>query len=212
MGVVRDGESLAAAHWRTERSHMGELPMQVARVLELSAIGFDGLDGLAVSIGPGSFTGLRIAVAFVKGLAFAARLPVAAVSTLAALAETAEVAPSVRVCAALDARKREIYAGFFERGIDGTLQRLTPDAVWAPSALGAACTPGTVVVGDAPDVYGEAFTGVVCRPFVTHHPRGDVIAALGAVRLAAGEQVALASLEPAYVRAPDAKLPDNPLR
>jgi len=203
---------LAVVHWRTERSHLSELPGHVANVLARGGVGFAGLDGLAVSIGPGSFTGLRIAVAFAKGLAFAAGLPVAAVSTLGALAQVAEAPPSARVCAALDARKREIYAAFFEPRADGSLQRLTPDAVWQPPALAAACPPAVVVVGDAADVYPEAFPGAVVRPFATHHPRGDVVAALGACRLAAGEAVALAALEPAYVRAPDAKLPDNPLR
>jgi tRNA threonylcarbamoyladenosine biosynthesis protein TsaB len=208
---VRDDATLAVQHWRTERSHLGDLPSRVTAVLAAGGVRLDDVGALAVSIGPGSFTGLRVAVAFAKGLAFAGQLPVAAVSTLEALAWVAEAAPPARVLAALDARKGEIYAAFFAPE-GGTLRRLTPDAVWKPTALAAACDTTTIVVGDAPDAHAGSFAAATVRPFAAHHPRGDVVARLGAARLAAGAAVPLAVLEPAYVRAPDAKLPDNPLR
>ena len=212
VGVVRDGETLAVSHWCTDRSHLGELPAQVERVLATAGVGWDALDGLAVSIGPGSFTGLRIAVAFAKGLAFAGRLRTAAVPTLEALAAVASAPSGARVCAALDARKREIYAAFFRLDAAGAPVRESPDAVWKPPSLGAACGVGTIVVGDAPEVYPETFAEARVLSFAEHHPRGDVVARLGAARIAAGHDVPLVALEPAYVRAPDAKLPANPLR
>jgi len=209
--VARDGRVLGASHWRTERSHVGDLPVQAGGLLARCGLAWTDLDGIAVSVGPGSFTGLRIAVAFAKGLAFAGGLRVAAVSTLEALACVAEAPVGARVCAALDARKHEVYAALFEVVSGDRLRRLTSDAAWDPAALAAACDAATIVVGDAPEVYADAFAGVQRRPFATHHPRGDVVARLGGARLAAGEQVAVAALEPAYVRAPDAKLPPNPL-
>jgi tRNA threonylcarbamoyladenosine biosynthesis protein TsaB len=184
----------------------------VEALLARSGLRWDDVGGLAVSIGPGSFTGLRIAVAFAKGLAFAGALPLAAVPTLEGLACVADAPPGARVCAALDARKQELYAAFFVVEAGGTLRRDTPDAVWQPAALAAACDPATIVVGDAPEAHPGAFAGATLRPFTTHHPRGDVVARLGAARLAMGAATAVAALEPAYVRAPDAKLPDNPLR
>jgi tRNA threonylcarbamoyladenosine biosynthesis protein TsaB len=144
-------------------------------------------------------------------LAFAGNLPVAAVSTLEALAWVADAVPPGRVLAALDARKGEIYAALFAHE-DAGLQRLTPDAVWKPAALAAVCDATTVVVGDAPEAHPQVFAAATVRPFGTHPPRGDVVARLGTARLAAGDAVPLAALEPTYVRAPDAKLPDNPLR
>jgi tRNA threonylcarbamoyladenosine biosynthesis protein TsaB len=209
---VRDDAVLGASHWRTDRSHVGELPGQVGRLLAGCGVVWGAVDAIAVSIGPGSFTGLRIAVAFAKGLAYAGSLRLAAVPTLEALARVADAPPGARICAALDARKHEVYAALFEVGPGRTLRRATPDAVWKPAALGAACGAGTIVVGDAPDAYPEAFAGASVRPFTTHHPRGDVVARAGAARLATGAEVGVAALEPAYVRAPDAKLPAKPLR
>jgi hypothetical protein len=64
------------------------------------------------------------------------------------------------------------------------------------------------VVGDAGEVYGDVLAPrATLRPFATHHPRGGVIARLGLARLAAGEAAALGTVEPVYVRAPDAELP-----
>lgn len=203
---------LGALHWQTDRSHVGELPGQVERLLAECGVAWPAVDAVAVSVGPGSFTGLRIAVAFAKGLAYAGGLGLAAVSTLEALAWVADAPPGARVCAALDARKHEVYAAWFDVGPGRTVRRATPDAIWTPAALGAACDAATLVVGDAPDAYPEAFARPTVRPFATHHPRGDVVARLGAARLVAGEHVAVEALEPAYVRAPDAKLPANPLR
>lgn len=203
---------LGASHWRTERSHAGDLPVQVSGLLARCGLAWSDLEGLAVSIGPGSFTGLRIAVGFAKGLAFAGGLRVAAVSTLEALALAAGAPAGARVCAAIDARKHEIYAALFQASAAGTVRRLTSDALWPPAAFAAACDAATIVVGDAAAEYPDAFAGTVVRPFATHHPRGEVVAQLGGAQLAAGQHVALAALEPAYVRAPDAKLPGNPLR
>jgi tRNA threonylcarbamoyladenosine biosynthesis protein TsaB len=202
---------LAERHWRTDRSHVGALPGQVAAVLRQAGVDWPALGGVAVSIGPGSFTGLRIAVAFAKGLAFASGLPLVAVPTLEALAQAAGAAPGTRVCAAIDARKREVYAATFDMG-SGGVQRMTLDAAASPAALAAGLRAGTIVVGDAPEVYPEAFAGLTVLPFATHPPRGGVVALAGADRLARGEATGVSGLEPLYVRAPDAKLPANPLR
>lgn len=208
---MRDGAVLAERLWRTDRSHVGALPGEVAAVLREAGVEWPALGAVAVSIGPGSFTGLRIAVAFAKGLAFASDLPLVAVPTLEALAQAAGAAPGARVCAAIDARKREVYAATFEVGLGG-VRRVTPDAASSPAALAAGLGAGTIVVGDAPEVYPEAFAGLTVLPFATHPPRGGVVALAGAARLARGEAASVAAFEPAYVRAPDAKLPANPLR
>jgi tRNA threonylcarbamoyladenosine biosynthesis protein TsaB len=207
-GVVRDGAVLAEGVQQESRTHVASLPLLVERVLAEATLRIDDVDAVAVSIGPGSFTGLRIGLGLAKGLAFAGGLDLVAVSTLEALAWVAEAAPGQTVWAALDARKREVYAACFEASAGGPPQRRSPDLALSPDALAARLDAGCVLVGDA----AEAYEGVLgarahVRPFATHHPRGGVIARLGWIRLGAGEAADLGLLEPVYVRAPDAELP-----
>jgi len=102
------------------------LPL-IRAVLDQAKFSLSELDGIAVSIGPGSFTGLRIALATVKGLAYELGIPVVGISTLHAQAcrvcDTDEI-----ICAMLDARKREVYAALF-RWVNGNLMRLSDDGV-----------------------------------------------------------------------------------
>lgn len=183
------------------------MPALIERVLADANTTLEMVEGIAVSIGPGSFTGLRIGLALGKGIAFAAGVPLVGVATLEALAWVAEAAPGDTICAALDARKHEVYAALFAATANGP-QRLTPDMALAPEALAARLPAGCVVVGDAADVYAAALApGRTVRPFVTHHPRGGVVARLGWERLAAGQRANTGELEPTYVRLPDATLP-----
>jgi tRNA threonylcarbamoyladenosine biosynthesis protein TsaB len=204
---VRDGEVLAEGAYREERSHARSLSALVERVLAEAGLGIGDVEGLGVSIGPGSFTGLRVGLALAKGIAYAGGLPIAAVPTLEALAWAADAPEGAPVCAALDARKQEIYAALFTMTAAGP-QRATPDQALAPAALAARLPPGCILVGDAGEVYGAVLGArAVLRPFATHHPRGSVVARLGWARLHAGEATAIGPLEPVYVRPPDAELP-----
>ena len=102
------------------------LPL-VASVFAKARASLSDLDGIAVSIGPGSFTGLRIGLSTVKGLAYGGQLPVAGVSTLLAIAARVCAFDGL-ICSMLDARKNEAYASFF-RPMGGYLTRLTEDAI-----------------------------------------------------------------------------------
>lgn len=193
----------------TSRSHVTSLPGLVERVLARAGLAVGDVEGLAISIGPGSFTGLRIGLGLAKGLAFAGGVPLAAVSTL----EAHTVSPGTAPDAALDARKHEVYAAVFDVEKDGTLRRRGPDMALAPDALAAELPPGTVLVGDAASAYPETFgRGLIVRPFETHHPRGGTVACLGARRLAAGEAVDVGAVEPVYVRPSEAELGRTPVR
>jgi tRNA threonylcarbamoyladenosine biosynthesis protein TsaB len=205
--VARDGVVLAEGAARESRSHTVSLPGLVERVLEEAGRRIEDVEGLAVSIGPGSFTGLRIGLAFAKGVAYAGAVPLVGVSTLEALAHVADATADETVCAALDARKREVYGALFAVEPDGGRRRLTEDLALAPDALAARLPARAVLVGDAGEVYAACFAGRArVLPFATHHPRGGVVARLGAARLAAGPPENLGTLEPVYVRAPEAEL------
>ena len=205
--MARDGAVLAEGVHRESRSHTASLPLLVERVLGEAGLALEDVEGIAVSIGPGSFTGLRVGLALAKGLAFAGGLPLVGVPTLEALAWVADAEPGTSLCAALDARKREVYAALFTATAEGP-RRLTPDLALAPAALAARLPRPCTLVGDAGEVYGDVLGAHAhLLPFATHHPRGGVIARLGAARLAAGEAANAGTLEPVYVRPPDAELP-----
>jgi len=190
----------------TTQSHGGVLPGLVRDALDRAGVGWDALDGLAVSIGPGSFTGLRIGLSLAKGIAYAGALPIAAVPTLEALAWAAGAAPGEVVWAVLDARMREVYAASFERTATGLVRR-TADEALPPAVLAPRLDASTVVVGDAVSAYPELATGGArALSFATHHPHGGIIARLGTAILAAGGGADVGTLEPAYVRASQAEL------
>jgi tRNA threonylcarbamoyladenosine biosynthesis protein TsaB len=211
VGLSQGESVLAEAAEPAARSHVASLPALVQRVLRRAGLVIGDVQGVAVSIGPGSFTGLRIGLGLAKGLAFAGNLPLAAVPTLEALASAAEAMPGETVCAALDARKREVYAALFRIGADGSPHRLGADEALAPDALAARLPAGTVLIGDAADAYPSVFgPALISRPFATHHPRGGIVARLGARLLAAGSVADVGTVEPAYVRPPEAEVAREP--
>lgn len=204
--MARDDEVLSEVTRVTTQSHGGVVPELIETALAEARVAWHDVDGLAVSIGPGSFTGLRIGLSLAKGIAYAGGTPMAAVSTLEALAWAAEPAIGEVVWAVLDARMREVYAAAFERTPAG-LERRGPDEALAPDVLAARLEAPAVMIGDAALAYPVlAVAGVRRLPFETHHPRGGLVARLGARRLAAGERADVGSLEPAYVRPSQAEL------
>jgi tRNA threonylcarbamoyladenosine biosynthesis protein TsaB len=162
----------------------------------------------AVSIGPGSFTGLRIGLATVKAFAFDERRPVAGVPTLAALCAAAAGAPGP-VAALLDAKRGELYAAACAFAGEPT-PSLLADSVFTPDALAERLPrEATLVVGE--DAAPAAARLVALRPDLRPLPAalGSASAArvgrLGRALLAAGSQVSAAELAPRYVRRAEAE-------
>jgi len=108
------------------------------------------LDGFAVGIGPGSFTGLRVGLSTLKGLAFGDLRPVAGVSTLAAVARRADDPRRAAVAALLDARRGEVYAAVWAAGRDPA--PCVPEGLYRPETLAARLPAPCLLVGDAAEV------------------------------------------------------------
>ena len=118
------------------RDHTQRLLPVVAQVLGAAGLRYADLDGLVCGLGPGSFAGVRIGVAFAKGVALAQDLPVVGVSSLALLAQAAlQPADAAPVLVAIDARMGEVYFQAFERGADGRAQPLGDAAVLPPQGV-----------------------------------------------------------------------------
>jgi tRNA threonylcarbamoyladenosine biosynthesis protein TsaB len=206
VGVCADGRTIAERSLPSQGSHGFSLMPLIAEVLREAELTAADLGGVAVSIGPGSFTGLRIGLATAKGIAFANGVALAGVRTLPALAQAAEV-PDGLVCPILDARKGEVYTALIEMHRGEGLLRHAEVAIgvdrWLAMLGDRACT----FVGDAVDIVRpHARRGWSLLPFARFHPRGAIIAALGWRRLDRGDADDLASLEPLYVRPSEAEL------
>ena len=125
VGVARDGELLSLRESDQGRDHAKNLAVFVDELLQETSISPDELDAIAVGMGPGSYTGLRIGVSFAKGMCYGLNIPLLAVGSLDALAQVAiedheagiisvEEWESARLCPMVDARRMEVYAQVFD--------------------------------------------------------------------------------------------------
>lgn len=210
-GVALVGEDRLVSEYllNVEATHSERLLPAIDRMLCDAGVGLDALSGIAVSIGPGSFTGLRIGLSTVKGLAYATGLPVVGVPTLEALAWSVPFA-SVQVCPVLDARKHEVYAALFryERGV---LVRLMEDSALAPEALCSKIRKPTLFLGDGLPVYGELFRRLLADRMLVpslsgRGARPACVADLGRQRLVRGDRDSIEALVPRYLRPSEAEL------
>lgn len=125
VALCRDNTPLAAFTVKNGNTHSGTLLPMVESVLKSTGVTVNDIDLFACSVGPGSFTGVRIGVATVKGLAFGKNKPCAAVSTLEALAENLVPASGI-LCPVMNARRGQVYNALF-RFENGKLNRLCSD-------------------------------------------------------------------------------------
>lgn len=208
-GVIRGGQRLASRSESRPDGHAAAVAGVVEATLADAGLSPADLDALAVAVGPGSFTGIRIGIGFAKGMAFARGIGLVGVGTLDALAEAAPD-DDLPVAACLDARKREVYLGFYgPRGEDGRpalepVRALPPEAAAAIIAERFADGRG-IVVGDAVEVYRSDFAplerrGIRWSSFAEVHPRGDLVAEIGGRRLAAGLSQRSEEVVATYVR------------
>jgi len=207
VALLRGGELVAARTLRTDRPASEALLPEILALLGEHGLPPAALDALAVSIGPGSFTGLRVGVATAKGLAFGAGRRVAAVPTLAALAagQGAEI-----VAAVLDARRGEVYAAA-HRTVDPLAPPLWGPCVLDPAALSARLEPGWLVAGTGVPLVTQAVrarfgTAVELVGPPRAQPDAVAVGRLGGRLLDAGEGVAAAELAPHYVRRAEAEV------
>jgi len=201
--ALLDGERLVAEYLLdVSVTHSERLMTAVDRVLADARWSARDLQGLAVAVGPGSFTGLRIAVSTVKGLAVGLDLPIAAVPTLDAMAAALPWA-ALPVCPVLDARKAEVYASLYRW--DGSAMRRDWDYLaLSPDILAARLTEPVIVAGDAAPAIRSPYARLVPPP--RRLPSPACVGMLGLERLRAGDTVTAAALAPLYLRPSEAEL------
>lgn len=183
-------------------THSERLMPAIDRLLGDAGWTVTTVQGLAVAVGPGSFTGLRIGLSAVKGLAWALGIPVAAVPTLDAMAASLPFA-GLPVCPVLDARKGEVYCSLYRW--DGVGMRREWDYLaLPPGSLGERLTEPTVLLGDGAAQVPSRL-GRLAPPH-RRLPSAAAVGVLGLDRFRAGDTVSAAELSPFYLRPSEAEL------
>lgn len=192
-----DGKAAVATLARPmEQGGMERIAGLVRDLMQAAGAGFDTVDRIGVTAGPGSFTGLRVGLAFAQGLGAALDRPVIGISSLDALA--ASVAADGAVMAAIDARRSQVYARLYRDGAaQGPAEALNLDQA---RALAADQGPGLRLVGSGAPLVGEGLD----RPDILPLAAPD-LSALAQLTLAADPHAF--PPRPIYLRAPDAKPP-----
>jgi tRNA threonylcarbamoyladenosine biosynthesis protein TsaB len=201
--ALLSGDELIGRSAEGGLSHAQQILGMVDAVLAEAQVSLSMLDGIAASIGPGAFTGVRISVAVAQGLAFGAGLRVAPVSTLEALAFQVMRSGAAQALSCLDARMGEVYWGCFVQDLARGLAASSTARVGAPDS----------VVLPVPGVYRGIGRGFAAYPALASLPglkldskdsqalpNAREFAALGALRLSAGEGLDPADLSPLYLR------------
>ncbi len=225
VALVHKQSCIAQKSVAQKNIHSERLMVLVDEVLREAGVALSALDGIAVSIGPGSFTGLRIGLSVAKGLAYARSLPLAAVPTLDAIAyealriavrarkESGAVPAAQVVCAAIDAKRDEAYYAFYEfqhRAWDGAsepspdaVRCTSPHAIASVSVIAAQFPAGmaVLVAGDGAAKIAAERDGM---PLNAAHPA--ILCSPVAVGLLAEHRFAslvvpdYSELEPVYIR------------
>ncbi len=187
--------------------HSQRLFSEVEAALGAVDMDIEGVRAVAVAIGPGSFTGLRIGLSAAKGLCLAAGKDLVTVSTLAALAARLPFARRP-VCTVLDARKREVYAALYDTAT-GVPTELAPARAIAPAQLAQERVDApTIFTGDGARAYRELLAGnpaAQFAPLSCAYPDAGTIGWLALAKLKKGQTADLVSVEPDYLRSPDAR-------
>lgn len=218
--LAHNGRVLREETSDAERGHAERLPGDLARLLEHGGTTLRDIDVFAVATGPGSFTGLRIGIATMQGLAMAAGKPLLGVSGLDALAASAAGGSGMRsgpdppyvrigtsrIATWVDAWRGEVYAALYADG-----REVMPPAVARPDALLESLRGRDVLfIGDGAATFREVIAATLGDrarfPDTLVPPLAGTIAVLAGERAAAGEAPPPHAIRPLYVRRPDPEL------
>ena len=206
------GGKVAASIARPATSHGAALPGAVDEILGAAGLTLGEVGAIAVGIGPGSFTGLRIGLSYAKGIAMASGCALVGIPSFDAMALSALERNNIEtgrlICVVGDARKGEVYAALYRVVADG-LEKQSEELVIALDHLASRIAEDVMFVGDERAKDAAALVesrghGVAVFETGMLDLRGVCVAALGGARFTRGETERAASLEPLYIRTPEA--------
>jgi len=156
VALVAHGVCLAEYSLTTATTHSRRLLTSIQQIMAETGITWERISAIAVSAGPGSFTGLRIGLTTAKGLAMATGKPLIAVSSLTTLACQLPWTDRL-ICPVQDARKQEVYTAFYRCDDDGVPRRISEIVAITPQELAKAIKEDVIFLGDGTRIYRDVF-------------------------------------------------------
>lgn len=210
----RDGHVLISMQNDTGNTHSEQLLPMIENCLSRASLSFSDIDAYACTVGPGSFTGVRIGVSVIKGLAFGTDKPCVEVSALEAIAENLRPLKGL-LCPVMDARRSQVYTALFQSNEQGELVRLTEDSAIAIADLAEKCRPlvspdfPLYLAGDGYDLAFRELTalGIPCAvtPRLLRLQHAASVLTVAERKLHDGETKSDRTLSPLYLRLPQAE-------
>jgi tRNA threonylcarbamoyladenosine biosynthesis protein TsaB len=190
-------------------AHAERLMPSIQWILDASQMSIDEIDAFAVSIGPGSFTGLRIGLSTVKGLSYAAKKPIVPVPTLDAFARALPYC-SHMICPMLDARKNQVYAALYTWEKHECRKVMDEIAVDLDTLLENIQGP-VIFLGDGAKLYRQQISDTLgdrafFAPESRMYPAAASVAEIALEKMGKGESADPVSLTPLYIRKCEAEL------
>jgi len=210
VALLEDERIVSEYLLNIEVTHSDRLMPALDRILKDTGFDLSQIDCFAVSLGPGSFTGLRIGLSTIKGLGLAVDKPVVGVPTLDVLAHNITFS-KYSVCPLLDARKGEIYTSLYQTNDKEELCQVVPYQVLNPRDWLTFIKDKTIFLGEGLRVYQKLIEEKIkdlalFAPFDRNVPRASVVGKLSLKRLLKGDTDDLASLAPIYLRRSEAEV------
>ena len=207
-GGMNDFHLLAECTSQPDITHSRRLLGSVEWLMNGTGVHWDDLDAIAISTGPGSFTGLRIGMAAAKSIAMATNSSLVGIPTLDALAYCTGVRNRL-LCCLLDARKKQVYAGFYRTDDNGRPVRISDPVVVNPEKLLAGIDEPVMLVGSGARVYRDCFRDCqqieIVQDYITM-PRAMYVGLLAGEKLEKGEILDPLTAAPMYVRTSEAEV------
>jgi tRNA threonylcarbamoyladenosine biosynthesis protein TsaB len=208
--AIMDGENfIAESRLNVRVTHSERLMKEIDHILRQAGMGIDDIDVFAVSIGPGSFTGLRVGLSTVKGFVYGSDKKVVSVSTLEALAYSLPFC-KYPICPMLDARKKEVYAAIF-KWEDDCLIKIMEEQTTKIDSLVTNISEITVFLGNGAILYREALKRLIkdralFAPPQNLYPSPASVAYLAMMKVKSGQYDDPVTLIPRYMRRSEAEI------
>lgn len=213
VAIMEERGLIAEYCLNIKTTHSERLMKTIDTILKDLSLTIKDIDGYAVSIGPGSFTGLRIGLGTIKGLAFVTNKPVKAIATLDALAYNIPFS-KYHICPMLDARKKEVYTSLYCYKENGELLKLIDDSVIRPEIFLKDIKAPTVFLGEGAGIYRGLIKEILrdnahFAPLAKQLPSAANIAELGLKAILSGRKEDPEKLVPKYIRKSEAEIKYN---